>query len=88
MFQLELGKIIAAIKEKGSKHVLIQLPDGLKPKAQDIIDRIEKETDAQAFVWFSSCFGACDLPQGLAALQIDLTIQWGHNRYHKTPGEW
>lgn len=84
MFSLELDKVIAQINERGAKNVLIQLPDGLKNQAKDVVDRLEEETQASIYLWFSSCFGACDLPLGLDVLGIDLMIQWGHNRYHKT----
>ena len=39
-YNLELDRIIAEIKENGHKTVLIQLPDGLKPKAKEIVDKI------------------------------------------------
>ena len=88
MFQLELDKVIAEVKTRGAKNVLIQLPDGLKTRAAQIVDAIEIETGASAYIWFSSCFGQCDYPLGLGALGIDLMIQFGHNRYNKTPDEW
>ena len=44
MFRLELDRIIEEIKEKESKHDLIQLPAGLKPRAAEIVERIEKES--------------------------------------------
>lgn len=47
MFDLELDRVLEKIKEKNYKNVMIQLPDGLKPRAQEIIDRIEEETGAQ-----------------------------------------
>ncbi len=87
MYKLELDKIIHEIKERKAKQVLIQLPDGLKIEANKIIDIIESQTDAQAFLWLTDCFGACDLPLGLDILKIDLMIQFGHNRYWKTK-EW
>lgn len=87
MYLLELDKIVTEIKQRQAKQVLVQLPDGLKTRAGEIIDHIEKNTDAKAFLWLSSCFGACDLPLGLDILKIDLMIQFGHNRYWKTQ-EW
>ncbi|MBS3066822.1 hypothetical protein J4205_03275 [Candidatus Pacearchaeota archaeon] len=87
MYSLELDKIIYEIKERKAKQVLIQLPDGLKKEANKIIDSIEKNTEAKAFLWLTDCFGACDLPLGLDILKIDLMIQFGHNRYWKTK-EW
>jgi 2-(3-amino-3-carboxypropyl)histidine synthase len=84
MFQLELDRAVAEIRQRGSKIVMIQLPDGLKWHADKIVDEIESKTGAQACIWFGSCFGACDIPLGLENLGVDLMIQWGHNRYHKT----
>mgnify|MGYP001559749146 FL=1 len=87
MYKLELDKVISEVKQRNAKQVLVQLPDGLKTRAHEIIDAIESNTDAKAFLWLSSCFGACDLPLGLDILKIDLMIQFGHNRYWKTK-EW
>ncbi len=87
MYNLELNKVIKEIKQRNAKQVLIQLPDGLKPEANKIIDSIEQNTEAKAFLWLTDCFGACDLPLGLDILKIDLMFQFGHNRYWKTQ-EW
>ena len=86
MYKLELDKIIEKIKTKNSKQVLIQLPDGMKQKSNQVADYIEENTDANAFIWLGTCFGACDLPLGLNILNIDLIVQWGHNRFNKE--EW
>lgn len=80
-YDLELDKIIKEIKKQNAKIVCIQLPDGLKPKAKEIKDKLEKETNANILIWLSSCFGACDLPQGLEKLKIDLLIQFGHSKF-------
>lgn len=87
MYKLELDKVVQEIKNRKAKQVLVQLPDGLKTEAGKIVDYIEINTEAKAFLWLSSCFGACDLPLGLDILKIDLMIQFGHNRYWKTQ-EW
>lgn len=83
MYSLELNKVIEEIKIRKPKQVLIQLPDGLKHKAEEIVDAIEKNTESQVFILFGGTFGACDLPLGLNVLNIDLMIQYGHNRFHK-----
>lgn len=88
MFALELDRVITEIKKRNAKVVLIQLPDGLKPRAREIADAIEKETGATTLIWLGSCFGACDIPLGLNTVGVELLIQWGHNFYHKTPGGW
>lgn len=88
LYELELEKVIAAIKEKNARLVCLQLPDGLKPYASKIEEKITQETEAKVLIWLGSNFGACDMPQGLPKLGIDLLICWGHNPYHKTMGGW
>ncbi|MBN2454425.1 diphthamide synthesis protein [Candidatus Woesearchaeota archaeon] len=80
-YNLEIGRAVSKIKEKRAKRVCIQLPDGLKPKAKEIQEAIEKKTSAQVFIWAGSCFGACDIPAELKNLEIDLLIQWGHTAW-------
>lgn len=88
MFRLELDKVVAEVKARNAKVVLLQIPDGLKMRANEMVDAVERETGAQVYIWFSSCFGQCDVPLGLGPLGIDLMVQFGHNRYHKTTEEW
>ena len=70
MYNLELEKAIKEIKRNNAKSVCIQLPDGLKPKAKEIADKIEKETNAKVLIWAGSCFGGCDVPK----LDVDLFL--------------
>ena len=76
-YNLELDKVITEIKKNKANKVLIQLPDGLKPKAQEIQKQIEKQTNAKVITWLGSCFGACDVPKA----DVDLLIQWGHSEW-------
>ena len=79
-YDLELNKAIKEIKKQKAKSVLIQLPDGLKPRAKEIADTLEKQTKAKIFIWLGSCYGACDYPD---LKGIDLLIQWGHSRFKR-----
>jgi 2-(3-amino-3-carboxypropyl)histidine synthase len=74
-YNLELEKAIEKIKQENAKKVLLQLPDGLKPKAKEIKQTLEKETNAKVSIWLGSCFGACDFPKDV---DVDLLIAWGH----------
>ena len=76
-YDLELDKAVKEINKSKAKIVLIQLPDGLKPKANEIADKLEKKTKAKVIIWAGSCFGACDIPK----LDVDLLIQWGHSKW-------
>jgi len=86
MYDLELEKAIEKIKENNSKTICVQLPDGLKPKAKEIVDTINLRTGAKVFIWLGSDFGACDIPLELQNIEIDLLISWGHNIFNKESG--
>ena len=80
-YDIELNKAVDEIKKANAKLVCIQLPDGLKPKAREIQEYIEKNTDASVVVWLGSCWGGCDVPLSVEKLGVDLLIQWGHSHY-------
>ncbi len=82
-YNLELQKAIDEIKASKARKVCIQLPDGLKPKAKEIKEKIDGVfgDKVEVFIWAGSCFGACDTPLGLEKLDIDLLIQWGHSEW-------
>ena len=85
-YNLELDNIISEIKDKRYKRVLLQLADGLKPEAKEIVDKIKEETSAEVLIWLGDCYGACDIPLGLDMLEIDLVVQFGHNLFRKQEG--
>lgn len=85
-YQLELEKAIEKIQQEQAKLVCIQLPDGLKPKAKEVVDKLEEASNAKVVIWLGSNFGACDIPLGLSRLNIDLLISWGHNLFRKEVG--
>ncbi len=88
LYNSEVEKAIAKIKEVKAKIICIQLPDGMKPAAKEITDKIEAETGAKVLIWLGSNFGACDIPLGLDRIGVDMLISWGHNRFHKKAGGW
>lgn len=87
MYNLDLENISKKIKKENAKKILIQLPDGLKNKAEEIVNFLEKKTNAEIFIWLGNCFGGCDIPLNTKILAIDLIIQFGHNKYIKEK-EW
>ncbi len=84
-YDLELGKVIERVKNDNARLVCIQLPDGLKPRANEIQKSIEAHTDAKVIIWMGSCYGACDVPIHVDRLGVDLLIQWGHSVWR---GSW
>lgn len=80
-YDLEIERVVRAIKDQKAKTVCIQLPDGLKDKAIDISYELEKKTGANIIIYMQSCWGACDVPVGMEAMGVDLLVQWGHSDF-------
>ncbi|MEM3405903.1 MAG: diphthamide synthesis protein [Candidatus Pacearchaeota archaeon] len=80
---LEIKKIKKIIKKGKIKNVLLQIPDFLKPYASSIVDRLEESLKDKInfFIWFGSCYGACDIPCLPKNIKIDLLIQFGHTKF-------
>ncbi len=87
-YDLELTKLIEQINSEDKKLVLLQFPDGLKYYSKEVVDVLKKETKAQFFTYFGTCFGACDIPTHLEKLGFDLCVQWGHSVYVKKKEMW
>ncbi len=88
LYDAELDRALAKITEKNAKTICIQLPDGMKPYAKEIHDKIVEKTGARVLIWLGSNFGACDIPLGLSRIGVDLLISWGHNRFRKKMEGW
>jgi len=78
-FDLELEKVAEEIKAAGAKKVVLQLPDGLKPRAMSIAKELEMLSGALIFIWFGSNFGACDIPLHIEKNKFDMIVNFGHS---------
>lgn len=82
LYDLELDKVIAKIKEMEAKRVLLQLPDGMRPFAVQMTNAINIATSASVFLSGNSCYGACDISFDQArGLNVDLIVHYGHTQY-------
>lgn len=79
-YDLELERCVKEIKKSKAKTVCIQLPDGLKNKATEISDYLQKHTKAKILIYLGSNFGACDIPK----LDVDLLIHFGHSKWQES----
>lgn len=80
-YDLELDAVTQKIKAENAKIVCIQLPEGIRPLARDIVLELEKRTGATVITWLGSCWGACDLPLEVNRLGVNLLVQWGHSEW-------
>ncbi|MFT4309949.1 MAG: diphthamide synthesis protein [Candidatus Woesearchaeota archaeon] len=80
LYDLEIEKAVEKIRKHNARFVCIQLPDGLKRYAPEIMESIRNEIpEIKIVLWGGSCYGACDLPIEVKRLGVDLLIQWGHS---------
>lgn len=77
MYDLELDKVVEKIKKEEARTVLLQLPDGLKNKATEIVDYLKSKVKVDIIIWADTCFGSCDTPN----IEVDLLIQFGHSEW-------
>ena len=77
LYHLELERVVEEIKGRGVDQVLLQLPDGLRPLAFQMVKALRESTGAHVFLSGDSCYGACDVPNQ----DVDLLIQFGHSEW-------
>jgi len=90
-YDLELGKVVEEIKKlnkDGTAKVCLQLPDGLKMNALQIVKALEELTKkenigADFYLWTGTNFGGCDYPWYLKDLKFDLLVNFGHVVFRK-----
>ncbi len=72
------------VASRSPRRVLLQLPEGLKMKATEIMDAIA-ENGIEVFLSAEPCYGACDLPVNEAKqLRCDLIAHVGHSKFYKS----
>lgn len=61
MFDFELDRIVAWIRDGGYASVALQLPEGLKIRSSEITDYLFERTGVDITIIGCPCYGACDL---------------------------
>ncbi|MBN1683079.1 diphthamide biosynthesis enzyme Dph2 [Candidatus Bathyarchaeota archaeon] len=80
MYNFELDTVIKEIEKRNAKKVLLQLPDGLRPYAFQLANKIREIKKIEVILLGDSCYGACDIAIRQAKeLEVDLLIHYGHN---------
>lgn len=77
MFDFELDRIVAWIRDGGYTSVALQLPEGLKVHAAELSDHLSERTGVDVTIIGYPCYGACDLYayEGLT----DALVHFGHS---------
>lgn len=77
MFDFELDRIVAWIRDGGYTSVALQLPEGLRIRSSEITDYLFERTGVDITIIGCPCYGACDLfdYRGLT----DALVHFGHS---------
>ena len=78
-FDWETGIEEVCLKLQGKKRIGVQVPEGLKPRAHQIVERVRRLTGAKVLLWGEPTYGACDLAdRPLEEIGADALIHMGH----------
>ena len=78
MFDLKLQYIATWVRDRGFTSVALQLPEGLKLRATEIVDFLTQETEANYVMLGDPCYGACDLFIDYRSV-ADALVHFGHS---------
>ncbi len=76
-----IDKLVSRIIEEGPDRIFLQIPEGLRPRLDDIQEKLGEE-GIETFVSLEPCYGACDIRDGDASrLDCDLLVHVGHTGF-------
>ena len=83
----ELDKLVEKIKANDNRLVALQIPEGLKMQALEMMDSIEDESDAKVILAADPCYGACDLVHDkMRMMGVELVAHMGHSQMNIDSG--
>jgi len=83
----ELEELMERIRSNDNRLIALQVPEGLKMQALEMMDTIETETSAQVVLAADPCYGACDLVHDKMKLMgVELVAHMGHSQMNIDSG--
>ena len=83
----ELDKLVEKIKANDNRLVALQIPEGLKMQALEMMDSIEDESGARVILAADPCYGACDLVHDkMQMMGVELVAHMGHSQMNIDSG--
>ncbi|MGB2276556.1 MAG: diphthamide synthesis protein, partial [Candidatus Poseidoniaceae archaeon] len=84
-FQLE--ELMTRIKDGDHRLIALQVPEGLKMQALEMMDAIETDTSAKVVLAADPCYGACDLVHDkMRMMGVELVAHMGHSQMNIDSG--
>ena len=83
----ELTELMERIRSSDHRLIALQLPEGLKIQALEMMDEIETETSAKVVLAADPCYGACDLVHDkMKMMGVELVAHMGHSQMNIESG--
>ena len=83
----ELDELIERIKGHDHRLVALQIPEGLKMQALEMMDEIESGSGAKVVLAADPCYGACDLVHDkMKMMGVELVAHMGHSQMNIDSG--
>ncbi|DAC20958.1 MAG TPA: diphthamide biosynthesis enzyme Dph2 [Candidatus Poseidoniales archaeon] len=83
----ELDQLMERIQANDNRLIALQIPEGLKMQALEMMDTIETETSAKVVLAADPCYGACDLVHDKMKLMgVELVAHMGHSQMNIDSG--
>ena len=85
--EFELDELVERIKKNDNRLVALQVPEGLKMQALEMMDEIESQTSARVVLSADPCYGACDLVHDkMQNIGVELVAHMGHSQMNIDSG--
>jgi|TARA_B100001250_G_scaffold137822_4_gene117923 2-(3-amino-3-carboxypropyl)histidine synthase len=83
----QLDELVDRIKSNDNRLVALQVPEGLKMQALEMMDQIEDGSGAKVVLAADPCYGACDLVHDkMMAMGVELVAHMGHSQMNIDSG--
>ena len=83
----QLDELVERIKANDNRLVALQVPEGLKMQALEMMDSIENESSAKVILAADPCYGACDLVHDkMRSMGVELVAHMGHSQMNIDSG--
>jgi len=87
MHNFELDELIARIKDGDHRLIALQVPEGLKIQALELMDQVEDETSTKIVLAADPCYGACDLVHDkMRMMGVEMVAHMGHSQMNIDSG--
>ena len=83
----EVDDLVERLKAEDTRLVALQIPEGLKIQALELMDRIEEKSAAKVVLAADPCYGACDLVHHkMKMMGVEMVAHMGHSQMNIDSG--